>query len=141
MDMVTRKVMGMGTRQKWVGMILLVAALLLAGAGPGQAWRGGHGFRGHGFHHGFRGPRVAIGIGIGAGPFWGPYWGWGPYWPRYAYPPVVIAPPPVVVQPSQQLPVQPPPPQFWYYCHNPKGYYPYVQQCPGGWRQVAPTPP
>ena len=22
----------------------------------------------------------------------------------------------------------------------PKGYYPYVQQCPGGWRPVAPTP-
>src|SRR2546428_12259210 len=32
-------------------------------------------------------------------------------------------------------------PSVWYYCANPQGYYPYVQQCPGGWRPVAPTPP
>lgn len=53
----------MSTRRKWVGMTLLVAALLLAGAVPG------------------------------------------------------------------------------YYCEEAKAYYPYVQQCPGGWRQVTPTPP
>lgn len=29
----------------------------------------------------------------------------------------------------------------WYYCDNPKGYYPYVQSCNGSWRAVAPTPP
>jgi len=167
----------MGTRQKWVGTIVILAALLVASAGPVQAWRGGHGFRGHGFrghgfhrgfhghgfrghgfrhgfhhgfrghgfrhgfHHGFRGPRVGIGIGIGVGPFWGSYGGWRPYWPTYAYRPVVVTPPPVIVQPSQQLALQPPPPHYWYYCHNPKGYYPYVQQCPGGWQQVTPTPP
>jgi hypothetical protein len=109
-DTVRRKVMAMRTRQKWVGISLLLGALLLASTGPGQAWRGGHGFRGHGFHHGFRGhgfhhgfrghgfhhgfrghgfhhgfrghgfhhgshhgfrgPRIGIGIGIG------PFWGW-----------------------------------------------------------------
>jgi hypothetical protein len=82
---------------------------------------------------GFRGPRVHVGIGLGT--FWGPYWGGGPDWPRDAYPPVVVAPPPVVVQPV------PPPPQYWYYCDAAQAYYPYVQQCPGGWRQVLPTPP
>jgi hypothetical protein len=30
---------------------------------------------------------------------------------------------------------------YWYYCDNPPGYYPYVPQCPSGWRPVAPTPP
>ena len=29
----------------------------------------------------------------------------------------------------------------WYYCNNPPGYYPYVQQCRGPWRAVDPTPP
>ena len=127
----------MRTWQKWVGIMLVVAALLFASAGLGEARRGGHGFRGHRHHHhsfhhghkhGHRSARVGIGIGIGLGPFW------GPYWPRYAYPPVVVSPPPVVIQ-------APPPQPYWYYCEAFQAYYPYVQQCPGGWRQVVPTPP
>jgi hypothetical protein len=124
--------MAMRTRQKWVGIIVVLAALLILSAGLGYAWDGGHGF--HGGFHWFGGPR----IGIGIGPFWAPYWGAYPYYP---YPPVVVAPPPVVVHPSQQLSIQPAPaPSSWYYCDNVGGYYPYVQQCPGGWRAVAPTP-
>jgi hypothetical protein len=128
----------MGTQQKWMGMIVILATLLLGSAAPGYAWRGGHGGKWHG------GPRVGIGIGIG--PFWGPYWGryWGPYgYPYgYVYPPVVTAPSTqVYIQPSPQASVPPPPSASWYYCDNPRGYYPYVQQCPGEWRPVAPTPP
>jgi hypothetical protein len=138
----------MGTRPQWVGILVMLAVLLCSSTLPGYADRGRHGHkgqaytryghgghwhRGHGFHRGFRGPRVRVGIGIGT--FWGPYWGGGPYWPGYAYPPVVVAPPPVVVQPA------PPPPQYWYYCDAAQAYYPYVQHCPGGWRQVLPTPP
>jgi hypothetical protein len=134
-----RKGITMRTRQKWAGIIVMLGALLCTSSGVGHTWGGGHGFGGHGFHHGFHdfghfhhfdhfhrfgGPR----IGIGIGPFW------GPYWDPYAYPPVVVqSPPPVVVQPS-------PPQASWYHCDNPEGYYPYVQQCPGGWRPVAPTP-
>jgi hypothetical protein len=33
------------------------------------------------------------------------------------------------------------PPQYWAYCQDPEGYYPYVQECPGGWVPVVPTPP
>jgi hypothetical protein len=33
------------------------------------------------------------------------------------------------------------PQQYWAYCQDPEGYYPYVQECPGGWVPVAPTPP
>lgn len=33
---------------------------------------------------------------------------------------------------------QQPPQPYWYYCQNPGGYYPYVQQCPNGWLQVVP---
>ena len=132
LDRVMRRVSAMGTRQKWVGILVMVLGLLLLGADFGHTDRGGHGyrghrshgFRGHRFHHRHRGPRIRIGIGVGTF--------WGPYWPRYAYPPVV-APPPVVVQPLS--------PQYWYYCDEAKSYYPYVAQCPGGWRAVTPTPP
>jgi hypothetical protein len=154
---VMRKVIAMrnryeaaGRRQAWMGIIVILATLLLATAVPGHTWGGAHGFRGaHGFggfhrfggFHGFGGPRIAIGIG----PLWGPYWGPypSPYAYPYAYPPVVAAPSTqVYVQPSPPASVQPPPPQsFWYYCDHPSGYYPYVQQCPGGWRPVTPTPP
>jgi hypothetical protein len=26
--------------------------------------------------------------------------------------------------------------QYWYYCQNPAGYYPYVQQCTTNWQPV-----
>src|SRR5262245_7090808 len=123
-----RSIAGTSQTRRWVRIIVVMAALLLGSAGVGHAWGDFHGFH-HGFHdfghfHQFGGPP----IGIGIGPFW------GPYWDPYVYPPVVVqSPPPVVVQPS-------PPQASWYHCDNPRGYYPYVQQCPGGWRPVAPTP-
>jgi hypothetical protein len=99
-----RSITGTSQTRRWVGILVVIAALLLGSAGAGHAWGGGHGFGGHGFHHVFHdfahfhdfdhfqkfgGPR----IGIGIGPFWGPYWRAYPY--PYAYPPVVVAPPPV----------------------------------------------
>jgi len=30
---------------------------------------------------------------------------------------------------------------WWYYCPNPQGYYPYVRDCSDGWQRVAPQPP
>lgn len=144
-----------GTRVTWIGISVLLVALLVVSAGPSAAWggrgfggfHGGRGFGGFhgGFHHGFHrfgGSRIAIGVG----PFWGPSWGWGPYGYPYGYPysypyGYPYGSSPIVVAPSTALSVAPPPPASWYYCENPTGYYPYVQQCPGGWRPVAPTPP
>lgn len=62
--------------------------------------------------------------------------------PFYNYPPVVLVPsrPPVYIQREQAQPVQPQT-NYWHYCQNPEGYYPYVRNCPGGWLQVAPQPP
>jgi hypothetical protein len=31
------------------------------------------------------------------------------------------------------------PAYYWYYCEDPAGYYPYVQQCSAPWQQVPPT--
>ena len=136
---------GISKWSKRVGIIGLLAVFLLASAVPGYAWRGGRGWGG-GWHrwgggHGWGGSRVSVGIGVG--PFWGPGWGWGPAWgPGWGWGPAWGGGTVVVTQPSQQLSLQAPSPPTasWYYCDNPQGYYPYVQQCPGGWRAVAPTP-
>lgn len=31
--------------------------------------------------------------------------------------------------------------QWWYLCNSPRGAYPYVRQCPGGWERVPAVPP
>src|ERR671915_319154 len=78
----------MRRRQAWIGVFVMIAVLLVISTVPGHADRGGHGYTGHGykshgyrghrhrghrFHHGYRGPRVGIGIGLGT--FWGSDWG------------------------------------------------------------------
>jgi hypothetical protein len=111
--------------------VLIALVLLLASPTPSEA--GGH---------------VSFSFGI---PLWfGPgYWGPGPWWgPPYYYnaPPYSSAPSPMVIQQPPVYEQSAPPPQapvYWYYCQNPQGYYPYIQQCPNGWMQVVPpaTPP
>jgi hypothetical protein len=93
--------------------------------------------------------RTIVSVGIG-GP--GPVYGWyGP--PPYPYgpPAYYYAPPaPVYVAPATTyvLPAPAPAPAVqapapaatWYYCDNPKGYYPYVANCASPWQAVQPTP-
>jgi hypothetical protein len=70
----------------------------------------------------------------------GPYYPGG--YPYYSYPAPYYQPAPVVAQ--QPAPVyQQSQPQYWYWCDNPQGYYPYVQDCPSNWKQVVPqtSPP
>jgi len=107
-------------RMRSLGPVLLVgglvALLLAASVTPALAW--------------WRG-RVFVGPDIVVGP------------------PVVVAPPvyvpsypaPVVVEPAPTYQQQPQTAQqYWYYCQDPQGYYPYVQQCPRGWQLVSPSP-
>ena len=90
---------------------------------PGiEAWRGG-GWR-HEWHDGRFG--------------W--WWVLGSSWyfysaPIYPYPPYMpdVYAPPVYAAP---VPGGLPPPQFWYYCDDPSGYYPYVAFCRVAWREV-----
>jgi len=114
--------------------LILLAALLLTSLAGGAAWARGH---------------AHVGVFVGV-PFAGPYH----YYPRYYYPyppyyypavPVVVTPPapPVYIEQGQQ-PQQADgalPSNYWYYCQNPQGYYPYVKECQGGWQQVSPQPP
>jgi hypothetical protein len=148
---------------KWNRVGLIAAGALVAGLASSAALAGG-GYHGHGggyYGHGggyYRGgyyghggywgrgyPGVGFGIYLG-GPAW---WGPGYYYPQpfYAYPPAVVtvpASPPVYIERGEAQSV-PAPDQgsqnWWYYCANPSGYYPYVKQCPGGWQRVPPQPP
>ncbi len=134
-----------------IGVTATSLLLLLGTAFPAGAMGGSHGhsgFRGHfagGEHHEFQGHHefrgrpgmggrheffehhqfhhhVGTEVFIGA-PLWsGPDW-WGP--PDFYY-----AEPPVYSQAQPQY--------YWYYCPNPPGYYPYVQQCPSAWQTVVP---
>lgn len=114
-----------------VAILIAVLALLLGYSQPGQA--------------DFRG-------GVWIGPVWGPGW-WGPTF-GYSYPyghsypygygyPYYRSPPIVIQQEPQQYIYQSSPQtekQYWYYCVDPQGFYPYVKRCPNGWMRVVPTP-
>ena len=101
--------------------------------------------------------------GWGWGGWWGPHYtvalGWpsyyaypyyaapyypAPYYPPYSYAPAYSYPPSYSYAPAQAP--QPaaasyaPAMQTWYYCENPRGYYPQVQSCGGGWHQVLVQP-
>ncbi len=150
-----------------ISLAPLLGALTLVvpaqAAPPSGGWGGGHHDGGHGeFHNGFHG-HDHFGFGFGFG-FADPWWGWGgwdlaywgypyaPYYPYY-YPPYPAYYAPSPGAPPQGVPLQgaapqepaqtmgAPPPQFWYYCDNPQGYYPYVTNCSSAWREVAATPP
>jgi hypothetical protein len=130
----------------------LTFAMPAQAASPGHPHvESGH----HDFHHDRDHDRDRGRFGFGFG-FWDPWWGWGPadwgyaypyYYPPYPYyypPDPAYYAPPAGAPPQSPAPTESlgaPPPQSWYYCDNPQGYYPYVQNCSTAWRQVAATPP
>lgn len=91
--------------------------------------------------------RVVVGVGVGV-PLGVPYY--YPYYPvapvPYYYPPVVAAPAPPVNYveqgqgPGPSADASGRPSGSWYYCEASRAYYPYVRDCPAGWRPVAPQP-
>jgi hypothetical protein len=94
---------------------------------------------------GYWGP--GFGVYVGGPGYWGawPYaygWGAGYAWP-YAVSPLVVnaAPAPqVIVQPAAPVP-EVPATSYWYYCTQPAGYFPYVQDCTQAWMKVVPQVP
>lgn len=144
------------------------------GVHSGGTWHGdGGGWHGGGWHGG--GDRWHGSVGVYVGPSWG--WGWPygysyygypygyPYYgypyfgyPYYAYPyryspyygypddypsPAYVPEPRVYIERTPQAA----PSDYWYYCTDPAGYYPYVKNCSRPWRRVLPqdvtpgTPP
>lgn len=118
-----------------------------SGYGHGGYYRHG-GYYGHGGHG--HGSYYSTSI------WFGPSWGWSvwdpfyypyyPYYYRYPYPYPYYGPSTTVVVPQepQEYIMQAPGQQetgYWYYCREAKGYYPYVEKCPGGWLRVVPQEP
>ncbi len=130
--------------------ILLVAAVGACAmlAQPACAQRNAHDFHGRDFH-GFTSQER----GVWQGGHWQQGWhdnrfawwwvaggGWY-FYPVPIYPYPTYVPPAIIVQQAPPVPTGLPPAQFWYYCDNPAGYYPYVAACNGQWREVPATPP
>jgi len=115
--------------------------------GSGQGYRPGY-YRGSGGDHGWYGP--SVGIYLGAPWYWGlggmssypDYANAGGYGTGYVEYPVVdvgayqsyapLAAPPTYVA---QAPASS---NYWYYCADPAGYYPQIQQCNNAWMPIAP---
>ena len=89
-------------------------------------WHGGHWY--HGDHDGR----------------WGWWWlaaGMWDYYPAPVYPyPDPYSPSAVIVPPAPAT-ERPPQQQSWYYCQSAGKYYPYVSECPEGWKAVPAIPP
>lgn len=52
--------------------------------------------------------------------------------------------PPPAPPPAREAAAAAAPPagtQWWYLCSSPRGAYPYVRECPGGWERVPAVPP
>jgi hypothetical protein len=124
--------------------IALFAAFALVAADDswaGGRGRGGGGHRGSAHHSGAR-PGVVhhhhhphfVGRSVFVGvPFYYP----GPYY-YYPPPPNYYAPPVYI----EQYPGTPAPQsQDWFFCPSAGAYYPYVNDCPGGWQRVVPSQP
>jgi hypothetical protein len=100
----------------------------IGGFGPGElrAWRGG------GWRHDWHDGRFGWWWIVGGGWYFYPEPIW-PY-PTYVAPAYIVQQPPPVVAGV-------PPAQFWYFCDNPRGYYPNVATCSVPWRSVPVTAP
>ena len=128
----------------YLSLLVIGAGLLLSSPGLQADPHYGGRYFGRGFGHYHFSPYPRFGFYWGA-PVWPrPYYA-DPYYQPYYPPAIVTVPPPsppVYIERSppvdnqQQLPSG-----YWYYCSSPEGYYPYVNDCPNGWRQVDPIPP
>jgi hypothetical protein len=141
--------MNLNLRQFTLALVSLLLGFAVSGAALAQRGHSGGGHSGGGHFHGghFSGGHFSgghfhggarFGVFVGAPLFWPWYYPYAS--PYYYYPPAVAVPPAYIEQGDEDYaPEQGP--GYWYYCANPKGYYPYVKNCPGGWQQVPAQPP
>lgn len=66
--------------------------------------------------------------------------GWWYVYPEPIHPYPTYVPPAIVVEQAPPQPAGLPPAQYWYFCDEPKGYYPYVASCTSPWRPVPAQP-
>lgn len=141
---------------KWLKMAFL--AVVLGGSAVGDGVAAGRGRSGPMAsmagavqtmpvqHRHFR-RRSSVFIGVPVFFGWDHYWWGADYYDGYPYPYAyrryVTAPAESVVYVERGDAATPPGREvgYWYHCTAPEGYYPYVKECTGGWRQITPQPP
>lgn len=109
------------------------------GRSHGGYWSGGRWYGGHWYGGRWWGPSFAISVGV---PF--AYWGYPYFYDPFYYPvvagPAVYADPYVYGEPAPAVYTeQSTPPR--YYCPDPTGYYPDVQNCRKEWLRIVPDAP
>jgi hypothetical protein len=147
---------GIGSIAVSTALVMAAVALPTTSANAwdhgGRGWHGGCCWGGWGWGVG---AGIAAGVAVGSALSWpGYYYPYGyPYPYAYAYPDAYAYPAPAVtvVQPvatpapvaaaPAATPAAEPAGQSYYYCGNPKGYYPYVRDCKTAWQAVPATPP
>lgn len=119
------------------GVFAVCSSAAMAQGHSTAAYHGGHYAYHYGYRGGWYGPSVGVYVGVPA------YGAWGyPYYPSAVYDPSAAIPYPADAPAGSFAPPDAgqgaAPSSYWYYCANPAGYYPNVQQCSSGWMPVAP---
>lgn len=122
--------------KKMMIMAAVAALMAVAFTGAAEAQHRGGGFHGGGFHGGIRGGGFRGGFFFG-GPLYDPFW-YGPTWAYPYYNSAYYSPYPYYY--SSPDPEAASPYQGWYYCSNPRGYYPEVPNCRSQWQYAPPRP-
>ncbi len=124
---------------KFPGVQLILIALVMLAIAGGSAFahgsRGSHG--GKSGHSGRSHHHARIGVVV-APPVWGPWysppWGYTYFVPEWSEPVVYIEKDSGPAAPAR-------PPAYWYYCPDTQGFYPEIENCPGGWQELLSEPP
>ena len=116
-----------------------------SGRHDGGYYGGRHGGHYSGRYGGYYGGSYGWGLYVGSPWYWDwPWYSGYRYYPPYAYGPYAAYDPPTVYieAPRADAATEAPaaPANLWYYCTEPAGYYPYVQNCNVAWLKVVPPP-
>ncbi len=90
-------------------------------------------------HHSHTSVGISFGAPLWTYPAYSPYYPYYPYGPYYPYPPqtiVIQSTPTQYIEKDEGESAE----HYWYYCPDPKGYYPYVPKCNAAWQKVTPFP-
>lgn len=118
--------------------IAMTSSAFVAADPHGRHWRGDfhpghdHWHNGHWYHGDHEGRFGWWWIAAGSWYFYpAPIY---PYSSQYAAPPIIIE------REAEPITAVPPAEAVWYYCASSRSYYPYVSDCPEGWRIVPAQP-
>ena len=113
-------------------LLVMIAGDVLAQRGSRSSGRGSHAQRHHsGHHHHHRHSRSYTSFGF--------MYNMSPgYYPWYGSSVVAIPVERGPVSYIQRSEGDAPAENYWFYCSQPQGYYPWVKECQGSWQRIRP---